>query len=255
MRNNENVIYSEKPKNMEAISKSTFYARVFLYFGISLLLTAGLSIGFTYLFNSIWPITQSETSAAAYLAITIVSAIGVLISSFIATFRSLRKSKGGMVSWIFYIIFMSFLLSSIGFYVEDLNIVGIAVLITSAMFLVMCIFGYIFKGKIAWLGLLAIGLFVGAGVIYLVNAFLLPILYATSGNLEVVSQMYYIADFIILFYGLIVTAIDMWNVKKFAENSEDNTNMALYFALNLYNDYILILLKVISILLRSKARE
>ncbi len=255
MRNNENVIYSEKPKNMEAINKSTFYARVFLYFGISLLLTAALTIGFSYLFNTIWPISESEASAAFYLSVTVISGIGVFISSFIATFRSLRKSRGGMVSWIFYIVFMSFLLSSIGFYVEDLNIVGIAVLITSAMFLVMCIFGYIFKGKIAWLGLLAIGLFVGAGIIYLVNAFLLPVLYVTNGNLETVRQMYYIADFIILFYGLIITAIDMYNVKRFAENSVDNTNMALYFALNLYNDYILVLLKVISILLRSKGRD
>ncbi len=250
MRNDENVIYSEKPKNMEAISKATFYARVFLYFGISLLLTAGLTIGFTYLFNYIWPISLAA-SRATYLTITIISTIGVIISSTIATFRSLAKSQGGIVSWIFYILFMSFLLSSIGFYVEDLNIVGLAVLITSGMFLVMCIFGYILKDKVSWVALLAVGLISGAGIICLVNFFLIPIIYATNGNLVVVRQMYYVVDFIVLFYGLLVTAIDMWHVKRFAEASQDNTNVALYFALNLYNDYILILLKVIVILLRS----
>lgn len=250
MRNDENVIYSEKPKNMEAISKATFYARVFLYFGISLLLTAGLTIGLTYLFNSIWPIA-STGSRIAYFTITIISAIGVVVSSVNATFRSLAKSQGGIVSWLFYVLFMSFLLSTIGYYIEDLNLVGIAVLITSGMFLVMCIFGLILRDKVSWLWLIAIGLLSGAGIICMVNFFLIPILYVSSGNLSAVRQMYYIVDFIILIYGLIITAIDMWNIKKFAQTAQDNTNVALYFALNLYNDYILILLKVIVILLRS----
>ena len=255
MRNiNENVYYNQeiydKPNTSKALSSGTFYGRVFLYFGISLLLTAVLTIGFSYLFNYLFPITNANNSTT-YLILIIVSAIGIFITSLVCTFNSIKKAKGGIVSWIFYIVFMSFLLSSFSFYTEDVNLIGIAVLISSGLFLSMCIIGFISKGKMHWFAMLAIGLLISAGISSLVNIFLLPLI-NTSGAFY---TNIYICEWIILIYSCIITIIDVKKIKMFAENTVDTTNLALYFALNLYNDYILILIKVIYILLINSRRN
>lgn len=252
MRNtNENVYYNQeiydKPNTSKALSSQTFYARVFLYFGISLLLTAGLTVGLSYLFNFILPITE-ENNATAYIILLSVSVVGTLITSLVCTFNSIKKAKGGIISWILYIIFMSCLLSSFSFFTEDLNLIGVAILISSGLFLSMCIIGFISKGRMHWLATLAISLLVSFGIMTLINIFLLPFIYVSSAY----YTSMYICEWIILIYSCVITIIDIKKIKFFAENTVDTANLALYFALNLYNDYILILMKVIFILLRNK---
>ncbi len=251
MRNDDQCVYENNSNVYSEISSSYFYAKVFLYFGLSLILTAIFTIGLSYLFNYIWPITE-KASAVCYTTLLIISVFGIIISSIVVTFRSLKKSKGGIVSWLFYILFMSILLSSLSYSVGDLNLIGIAVIISSALFLIMCIFGFLFKGKLNWLISLALGLGLAILIMYLVNTFLIPILYLNNQSLTVPMNLFYIIDFAILAYSSIIVIIDVAQIKRFANNHEDSSNIALYFALNLYNDYIIILLRIISILLRSK---
>lgn len=258
---NEQAKQTFSPSNDR--SSGLFYGKTFGWFAGFLLLTAIFTLGLSYLFNVLWPIVKdgeiNEASATTYKVLTIVSSIGVLVSSIVATYRAMKHKKGGIISGILYVLFMSFLLSSLSFYIQDTKLIGLAILITSSLFIVMCLIGFIFKGKVKWFVALAMGAMFGALIIYLINNFLLLSL-VFNGNQDLYNAYigtYYAAEFLFLIYALVITTIDMIRIKKFAENFPDDTsnNMALYFALNLYNDFILILLKVISFLLRNKSRE
>ncbi len=231
---------------------NVFLVKVFLFFGIELLLTALLTYGISYLFNVTLPIND-EANMIIYLVITIVSMIGLIISSIFILKKTLVDLNGGIIPTIIFIVCMSVLLSSLSFYIGIYEVLPLAVLISSVLFFIMCAFGLLFKGRLGWLIALAIGLLVSAGVIALITIFLLPLM--LFGSYEAANFSYtsfYIAEWILLIYSAIITIIDVNRLKQFAANNEGNNALAIYFSISLYNDFILILLRVIFVLLRNR---
>lgn len=234
---------------------SSLLFKSFLFFGIELLLTGLLTFGFSYLFDSIFPIYETN-NMIFYIVLLVISSIGLLITSFVSTKLTLTNSKGGIISVFFYVLFMSILLSSLSFYIGFKEVAGMAVLITACLFFIMAIFGILIKKRIGWLIGLACGLAISAGIIYLINTFLLfPIMFGNTSLIGSVVTNIYIGEWIILIYASVITIIDVFKIKKYSQNGETSSSIALYFSLNLYSDFILILLKVMSILLRSRSNN
>lgn len=240
------------------VSQSVFSSlmfKSFAFFGVELLITAVLTFGFSYLFDYIFPISEAS-NMIAYIVLTIISTIGLLITSFVVGKNAITNKSGGFVAAFLYCLFMSFLLSSISFYIGYKEIIGTAVLITSCLFFIMSIFGLLIKKRIGWLVAIAFGLILSAGIIYLINTFMLfPILFGNTGLVDTVVNNIYIAEWIVLIYACIITIIDVFKIKKMSQEGNNSNSLALYFSLSLYSDFILILLKVLSIILRSKSRS
>lgn len=238
-------------------SSRTFLSKVFLYFGIQLLFTALLTFGLAYLFDYIFPFAGGSSSGTIfYIVMLIVSSIGMIVSLIVINKKVLVNRKGGIVSLLFYSFFNALLFATLSFYIGDKNIIAMAFLITSVTFIIMCLFGLMIKKAYGWLIGVALGLLFGAGIIYLINTFLLPfILFGNSDLIDTYLSMYYIAEWCVLIYASIITIIDVFRIKKLSQNENLDNSLALYSSLMLYQDFIMILIRIVYILLASKSRN
>ena len=146
---------------------------------------------------------------------------------------------------------MGILLSSISFYISNLYIIGLALFVTSVLFLSMCGIGFISHQKINIAFRVVISLLICVGVLCLVNFVILPFA-IFGGNYEAASAymwIYWIIEIVMLVVFLLYTAIDMARIRHAAENGGGNDNLALFFALNLYLDFINIFMYVLRFLI------
>ncbi len=251
MSENRYQSYGNAPTQSDSIFSSLLF-KTFAFFGIELILTALLTFGFSYLFNTVFPIAGNPV---VYLTMAIISSIGIIVCSIVISTKAMMSGKGGLITSFLYVFFMSFLLSSFTYYVPK-EILGSAVLITSGLFFIMAIFGLLIKKRIGWLIGLSIGLIVSVGIIYLVNTFLLfPILFGNTGLVDEYVTGIYVGEVILLIYACVITIIDVFKIKKASQMGQTNNTLALYFSVSLYSDFILILLKVISVLLRNRSNN
>lgn len=229
--------------------------KTFLFFGVELILTALFTYLFSYLFSYIFPLENDNNFTYYYVAL-VISMVATIVLSIYINHKTLRKSKVSLIATLLYILCMSLLLSSLTMFIEK-EIMVSAVLITSSLFIIMAIFALLIKGNGGWLIGLAVGLAISLLCLYLVNTFLLiPLLISNNPNLtEAYFTVYYISEGIVLVYACVITIIDVLRIKRQSYDESNEYALALYHSLNLYNDFILILLKVISILLRSKNRD
>ena len=240
-----------------ASSSRVFLARVFFYFGIQLLFTALLTFGLAYLFDYIFPFSNTSSSGTIfYIVMLVVSCIGMIVSLVVINKKVLVNRKGGIVSLLFYSLFNALLFATLSFYIGDKNIIAMAFLITSVTFIIMCVFGLMIKKAYGWLIGVALGLIFGASIIYLINTFLLPfILFGNASLIESYLSMYYIAEWFVLIYASIITIIDVFRIKKLSQNQNLDNSLALYSSLMLYQDFIMILVRIVYILLVSRSRN
>lgn len=231
----------------DAESKSSFLSKVFLYFGSAVLITAVVCIVISAIFSKIWPIYDSETSLNAYIALSTVGGIGLLITEIFIMFKSLRNRGSLLGPFILYSVFMGVLLSSLTFYIGDSYTIGIALFITSLMFFTMCGLGYLTHNKMNVYLKIFIGLMVVATLLCLVNFVILPFaLY--GGNYDAYYaywRIYWIIEAVVILAYLFVTLFDMARIRKIAESGQGSNNVALYCALNLYSDFVVMFLYVL----------
>ena len=247
----------------DQISKSKFYTQIFLYFGLGILLTAVVCLVVSWAFNSIWPISQvidgvlvlNEETLMTYTVLTVVSAVALLIISFVITFKSLRGKGSILVPYVLYAILMGVLLSSFTFYVGDTYIIGEALLITALLFLGMCGIGYLTHNKLATWTKVVIGFSIALILFSLLNLVFIPFV-IFGGNwaaFEGYAITYLITEGIIFLLFLVMTAYDMARIRTIAERGYGSKNLALYCALNLYSDFITIFIYVLRILITIAA--
>lgn len=251
---------NNKKENTEVIDNTnkkelsnTFFAKVFLYFGVELLLTSLLTIGFAFLFDAFFP-SNSEKGDIFYLVSTLISLIGMVVTLIIVQSKTLKKEKGGYIATFIHCLFMSILLADIGYYIGSKEIMGISVAVTSILFLIMCVFGYLIKNKNGWLIGLLIGFGVSSFILLMINMFLFPFIFINNELLETYQQIYLITNFFLLIYSCIVTIIDVVRIKKMASNGLVSNPLALYYSLLLYQDYVIILLYVFYIFLAKSKK-
>ena len=251
--------------NGDRVTRFGFYSKVFLYFGLGILLTAGTTILMSVIFNSIWPmytldgkeIVQNATSAMTYYVLTTVSSILLIALSLIITFTSLRGRGSIKIPYILYSICMGIMLSTISFYISNMYIIGLALFVTAVLFLSMCAIGYITHQKINIFARVAIALLICVGILCLINFVILPFA-LFGGNYELANAymwIYWIVEIGLLALFLIYTVIDMARIRRVAENGGGDENLALFFAMNLYLDFINIFIYVLRFLIVSVANK
>lgn len=249
-----------------------FYAKTYIFFAIMLLATGLLTYGISYLFNNIFPISE-PANATTYMIITIIAAIALVILSIIISFKSIWRYYGIVfknasvqtdesyhlgsliVLVALYVICLSFLLSSLSFYVGYVEALPLSILITSVLFILMSLLSMLIKSYtvVRILITVALGLVIGAGLIFLVNWILLIAGVFNEGMM--ISML--IAEFALLIYALIITLVDFFRIRSAVNASNGNlpTSMAVYFAFSLYNDFIYILLRILPYVARAMANR
>ena len=238
-------------------SLNTFVGKVYGYMFFGLLLTAIIAFGLGILFN-IWIFGTINTSNIDYsdvstninangvgvlLGTLIVSGIGLLVMSLVVTFTMMRGKHSVAVPALIYSILMGTMLSSLVVFIPW-EILGITFAITAGIFGIMYLIATLTKGSLSFLGILGIGLFLGAMFISLIG-----IILTLTGVLGDYTHLYWIVSLLTFAAILFITIYDMWRIKVIAQSGEENDNLALYCAFILYVDFINIFLRVLRIVL------
>lgn len=235
----------EKPvKSQQEKMVTANYAKVFIWFGIGLLITGVIAFGLPNIF---WFASNEniDNYIIAYYVMMAVAFVGIFpLSIMMSISTTFRNNKAFIkVTYILYTIFMGILVSGIMltilaltdvYDISFINVVASAFLITAGLFVIMGLIG-VFTKKINKAVPILITLVVGALILSLVNFFLQ------------VDWITWVVDFVLFIWILLVTAIDMHNVSKIAQRVDfkEESNLAIYLAYTLYVDFVYMFIRVV----------
>ena len=246
----ENKVVTEEYDFSIKQSKETFLTKVFGMMFLCLLITtvvaAGLGYGFQYLLiktatNDGGNLILNQDLVMGLVIGLIITAIALLIMSFVLPITFARGKHNILVPLIIYVVLMGILLSTFTFLVEPIILVE-SFGITSVIFGVMALLGYLSKGRLAGIGTILLGLLLGAGLLALIN--FLMILFGGISQTNVTIS--WIVSFLIFGFLMLMTLWDVARINAIASKGyESGNNLIYYCAYILYSDFIAILIRVI----------
>ncbi len=255
----EDSVVIDQDFSSSAIKKSTFYSRVFLYFGLGLLVTAGVAIAMSFVFG-----LMSPDSQMMFYSIFLVVSLFVMIGlQFMMSMRLANPhGKSILVPYVVYAVVYGIMFGSIGALVDSQNgalVIGIALGMTSLIFLAMCGFGYLSHQKMPQLAKIVSTLFIGIGLLALINFVLLPFA-LFGGNYAVYyanGMIYWITEAVFFAVFLLYTMIDFARIRNIADHGLANhtPNVSLFCAFTIYTDFIAIFTYVLRFVLIAMANR
>lgn len=232
-------------------SGNKFIAKTFLYMFLELIITAVSAIGFGLLFDNIWHISDKSHSTSspyftAYIIILIVSLVAMIGVSIWFSVSAVKGNKNLVIPFTVYALLMGVFGSSFVMFIDPVSI-GIAFGVSCLAFGIMAALGAIIKKDINFLAIVVMGLFLGAGMLALTN-----LIFWLCGLRYLVTSMYLLIEGIVFAAVMIITMIDVYNIKKIAERGDVYENVALFSAFSLYIDFINIFLRVLLVVVRIR---
>lgn len=225
-------------------TKGVFLTKVYGWMFICLLITtvvaAGLGYGLMYFF-----VNATEEAAVnimtGMIVGAIVSAIALLVMSFVLPITFIRGKHSIIVPLMIYVVLMGVLLSMFTWAFEPV-ILAESFGITALVFGLMALLGHLSKGRLAGIGAIMLGLIIGAGLLSLVN-FLMILFGGIKPENVMISWIVSLAVFAFLMF------MTMWDVARInmiaAKGDTGNNNLVHYCAYILYSDFIALLVRVI----------
>lgn len=227
-------------------SKGLFLTKVYGWMFICLLITtvvaAGLGYGSMFLLNSVADDAEAFSNLVTGMIVTlIVSVIALLIMSFVLPITFIRGKHNIIVPLIIYVVLMGVLLSTFTWLFEPVILVE-AFGITALVFGLMALLGHLSKGRVAGIGVIMLGLLIGAGILSLVN-FLMILAGGIKQENIMISWIVSLAIFAFLMF---MTMWDVARINQIASKGETgNNNLVHYCAYILYSDFIALLVRVV----------
>ena len=231
-------------------AKTNLMGKTFMYFAIALLITLVVNIGTSLLFKYAFPILDADVlndaNATIYIGTLIGSGIVVLVMTLVLNFAFLgAKSKRNvfLVPYIIYAIAMGVFLACFTLFIEW-YVLAISLGITVVSFGAMALIGATAKKGINVLAIVAMAL----GVSLLLVSLFWFIWYLIFPALFEWLYVGISLGYLVFMY--LITIIDVYRIKKASDQGVTSNNLALYFAYQLYVDFIYILIRVILLVLK-----
>ncbi len=229
--------------------QTSLLSQTFGWMTIGLLLTVTFSIGLAMLFNFLLAnaTTSGEQTSIMNTLLTLVGVASVLqfVLLLVIQFGVIRKGpseKNITIPFLIYTANMGVILSSLVLFVA-IDVLLSSLLITLILFATMTLFARQTRWNLSGAGIVGGSLFLGGFILMLVNFFL------GSSSLE------WMVSFILFGAIMLITLFDIWQVSKVSESGVSNRNLALFFAFNLYIDFIYIFIRIIYFIGLSRARN
>ena len=241
--NTSNPTMEEKAPSATVIqvgSRSLNMAKVYGYLFLALLLTGGIAFGVGYLFT-LWMMHDIElgtdTYASGMLAILVVSAIGLIVLSFVVHGVAFRDKHSVLPYYIAYIALMGILLSTFTMFI-DWRLLGVAFGITSIVIGIDALIALFAKGNFSWVAMMGLSLLFGSMIVFLFS-------WLMSLWIPALGMMIYIIDFVIFIAIMLLTLVDIVRITRIAEQGEMSQNLALYCSFIIYVDFIYIFIRIV----------
>lgn len=249
-------------KNVQIEDKSKFLTAVFKYIFLFLAITAGVCALVGLLFTHFFPIdsfminnigTQGydptqATNFWVYAGLLIGSGIFLFILMIWIMVVSFKGRGNLFVPFTLYSIAMGVVLSACTMFtpIETIAIsLGITVLVFGIMFLI----GYFSKVNTSILWMIVVGILIGSLLISLFNIVWMLFFKDSFKNI------YWLVSFAVFGAMMLVTIIDVANMRRIAERGEGTRNVALFCAFNLYVDFIYMFIRILAIVARFSGRK
>lgn len=239
--------YSEKQRHVVAESATAAgLAKVYLWFGLGILLTGAMCIGWPYLMLAVSG-HDADTFSSAYMISLIVFLVLLIPLGVAVSFSGLSKHSAVIKTfYILYSICMGGALSTITL-AFDYDLLLYAFIVTALSFLLMAGIGYWTKGKVGRALPFLLAFIFGMMLISLFNFLLLPLLPTYNASQTVV---YWITSVLILAVYMILAAVDTNRVLRIAQAKgfENGDTLAVYCAYELYADFVIIFIYILRFL-------
>lgn len=211
--------------------------RSFLYMFFFLLLSAATMVAVNLIFVKMG-VYQNPELQDKYFVLLGVSGGVQLVLTIIIMFTSFRQSRAAAIPFGLYAINMGITLSAFSFALNWWTIAscfGIAALAFAGMAMIGA------RSKNAsGLGMVGGGILFSVLLCSLFNILMFVIL--PKGAWNVLNIAISIAIVVAI---MLITAADVWRIKTIAQAGVNSPNLALFFAFNLYMDFIIILVYIL----------
>ena len=226
-------------------SRGLFLRKVFGMMFLCLLITtvvaAGLGYGLMYLFVNAADEAAQLNITYTMIGVMIGAAIVLLIMSFVLPIMFIRGKHNIIVPLMIYVVLMGVLLSCFTWLFEPIILVE-SFGITAGIFGLMALLGFLSKGRLSGLWVVAIGLLVGAGLLAGLN--FLMILFGQISEANVALS--WIVSLMVFAFLMLMTMWDVARINSIAGRTDNQgKNLIYYCAYILYSDFIAILIRVI----------
>lgn len=241
------VVYDFTNKQSKGAFLTKVFGMMFLCLLITTVVAAGFGYGFQYLLFKTATI-EGDTIVAfnnnllyGLVATLIVTAIALLVMSFVLPMTFARGRHNILVPLMIYVVLMGIMLSTFTFLFDWVILVE-SFGITAVIFGIMALLGYISKGRLAGIGFLLMGLLLGAGLLSLINWVMILV----GGVRQTNVALSWIVSLAIFAFLMLVTFYDVNRIKRIAENGANSDNNLVYYcSFILFTDFISILIRVI----------
>ena len=243
--------YDFADKQSKGLFLTKVFGMMFLCLAITTVVAAGLGYGLMYLLMQT-ATKDSEGAIVAYdpnivytmVGLLIGSAVILIIMSFVLPIMFIRGKHNIIVPLMIYVTVMGVMLSSLTWTLPP-AILAEGFGITALIFGLMAFLGFISKGRLTGVWVVAIGLLVGAGILSLIN--FLMIMTGLIGDAYITIS--WIVSLMVFGFLMLMTMWDVHRISAIAGNaSESGNNLVYYCAYILYSDFIAILIRVLRIL-------
>lgn len=234
-----------RPSQVSVADGSKFIGAVFLYMFLALVITGVVAAALGAVFEKLLFTSSSETFSRAYLITLIVSLVLYIPTMIWVQISALRNSKGMVPAYVIYSITMGVFISTFTNFVPFIDI-AIAFGGTCLTFGLMTIIAWFSKRNLSTLGLIGSGLLFGSLMLVLIN---LPLSMLFPETFTVVN---WVISFVMLIAVILITVIDLRNVKEIAARGGAANNVALLCALSLYVDFIYIFIRLLALVARAR---
>ncbi len=217
------MYYNEVDTQTKPITLSA----IFGWMALALLTTSAVAIGiYLALGFGLLPV-------ALYQPLMIGSVIGYFVVFIIINYRVMRRSEKSVVTPFFiYAAMMGVMLSSIMIFTQ-IDVLILAFAVSALVFGMMAAYGALTKHNLNIMGTIASMALIGSLVLF-------PILWFFYND-----TLYWTITFVMFGAILLLTAYDTWMIQRQIEIGGMNKNMAIYFALRLYINFINIFIRVV----------
>ena len=248
----------ERQLTENGMSEGRAIAKIYGYMGIGLLITGVIAFLFAWLIsghvNSLMnesgvfdpdKIDLAEGWILFMFGAWIVSAIAILVLSFVIPIRAALSGKSLWVPYILYAIFMGVLLSAVLLAGVPFYLIGEAFAVTSLAFGAMFLIGWFSKKNLSVLLFIAMGLFFGVIIATLIGVVTFLV---RGGSTEGRFWFDVIIQGVMIIVVMLITAFDTWRIKRIVARAGESSNIYLYCAFVMYTDFITLLLRILALL-------
>ena len=232
-----------RPSEVGVSEGSKFIGATFLYMFLALAITGVVAAVLGLVFEKLLYTSDPGTFSQAYATTLIVSLVLYIPTMIWCQVSAIRNSRAMVPAYVIYAITMGVFVSTFTNFIPFYEL-AIAFGGTCLAFGLMTLIAWFSKRNVSNLAVIGSGLLMGALLITAINLIV--------GIFIDVTPVMWVISFVMLIAVILITIVDLRNVKEIAARGGAGTNVALLCALSLYVDFIYIFIRILSLVARFR---